>query len=140
VSKNGNLLLNVGPRGEDAQIPDIQLQRLRWLGDFLAANGDAIHGTRAWKRAEGTTREGIPLRFTQRDGVLYATLLGTPSSRVVTLVDVPIEDPGRVRQLGVASPPRARREGDGDLRIEVASGWAERPAHGLCLGPERART
>jgi alpha-L-fucosidase len=33
VTKGGNLLLNVGPRGEDAQIPEIQLERLRWLGE-----------------------------------------------------------------------------------------------------------
>ena len=28
--------------------------------------------------AEGRTADGIPVRFTQRDGVLYAILLGTP--------------------------------------------------------------
>ena len=31
VAKGGNLLLNVGPRGVDAQIPDEQLTRLDWL-------------------------------------------------------------------------------------------------------------
>ncbi|MGI9658802.1 MAG: alpha-L-fucosidase [Gaiellaceae bacterium] len=135
VSKNGNLLLNVGPRGEDAQIPDIQLQRLRWLGDFLGDCGNAIYATRPWTRAEGTTREGIAVRFTARDGELYATLLGTPASRFVTLVDVPVADPDQVRQLGSAQPPRAQREGNGDLKVEVASGWAQRPAHSLALGP-----
>jgi alpha-L-fucosidase len=134
VSKNGNLLLNVGPRGEDAQVPEIQMERLRWLGDFLAANGDAIYGSRPWKRAEGTTREGIPIRFTWREGRLFATLLGTPESRAVTLVDVPLEDEAEVVQLGSPEPPRVRREGDGDLRVEVASGWADRPAHSLRLG------
>ena len=38
VSKNGNLLLNVGPRGIDAQIPDEQRLRLQWLGEWMAAN------------------------------------------------------------------------------------------------------
>ncbi|MGH0033789.1 MAG: alpha-L-fucosidase [Myxococcota bacterium] len=136
VSKNGNLLLNVGPRGEDARIPEIQLERLRWLGDFLGDCGEAIYETRPWKRAEGTTREGVPVRFTSKGGELYATLLGTPDTRSVTLVDVPVADPGRVRQLGRSEAPSAIREGNGDLRIEVASGWAERPAHGLALGPE----
>lgn len=135
VSKNGNLLLNVGPRGEDAQIPEIQLERLRWLGDFLTDNGEAIYGSRPWKRAEGTTRQGIPIRFTQKSDTLYATLLGTPTSRTVTIVDVPVTDETRVRQLGCAEPPRATREGNGDLRIEVASDWAHRPAHSLFLGP-----
>ena len=36
VAKGGNLLLNVGPRGVDAQIPDEQLARLDWLGTWLA--------------------------------------------------------------------------------------------------------
>jgi alpha-L-fucosidase len=134
VSKNGNLLLNVGPRGEDARIPEIQLERLRWLGDFLSENGEAIYGTRPWRRAEGTTREGIPVRFTRRDRTLYATLLGTPTARSVTLVDVPLADGADVAQLGAAGSPRTVREANGDLRIEVAAGWADRPAQCLRLG------
>ena len=133
VSKNGCLLLNVGPRGEDAQIPEIQLERLRWLGDFLADNGEAIHGTKPWTRAEGATREGIPVRFTQREGRLYATLLGCPSARNVTFVDVPVEDGGDVRQLGTDSPVHAIREG-GDLRVEITRDWADGPAHSFQLG------
>jgi alpha-L-fucosidase len=85
VSKNGNLLLNVGPRGEDAAIPEPQLQRLRWLGAFLRTNGDAIYGTRPWRRAEGTTREGIDVRFTAKGESVYAILLGTPPGSSVTL-------------------------------------------------------
>jgi alpha-L-fucosidase len=135
VSKNGNLLLNVGPRGADAQIPEIQLERLRWLGEFLSDNGEAIYGSRPWKRAEGATREGVPVRFTTRSRKLYATLLGTPSTRAVTLVDVPVADESSVRQLGSPERPRASRSGGGDLRVEVATGWADRPCHSLCLGP-----
>jgi alpha-L-fucosidase len=137
VSKNGNLLLNVGPRGEDAQIPEVQLERLRWLGDFLADCGEAIYGTRPWTRAEGATREGVPVRFTRRDGRLYATLLGTPASRSVTFRDVPVADGGEVRRLGDPAPVRARREG-ADLRVELATAWPPRPAHAFLLGHERA--
>ncbi len=46
VAKGGNLLLNVGPRGEDATIPDEQLRRLEWLGELTGAHGDALFGTR----------------------------------------------------------------------------------------------
>ncbi len=53
VSKNGNLLLNVGPRGADAAIPEPQVARLEALGEWLAANGQSIYGTRPWERAEG---------------------------------------------------------------------------------------
>ncbi|MDJ0867566.1 MAG: alpha-L-fucosidase [Myxococcota bacterium] len=133
VSKNGNLLLNVGPRGEDARIPEIQLERLRWLGAFLADCGEAVFDTKPWTRAEGTTREGVPVRFTQRDGTLYATLLGTPPSSTATFVDVPAVEGDEVRRLGDDRPPRVERLG-ADLRVEVASDWPERPAHAFRLG------
>ena len=48
VAKGGNLLLNVGPRGVDAQIPDEQLTRLDWLGNWVQPNTDAIVATRPW--------------------------------------------------------------------------------------------
>lgn len=37
AADGGNLLLNVGPRGEDATIPDEQLLRLQWLAEEAAA-------------------------------------------------------------------------------------------------------
>ena len=52
VAKGGNLLLNVGPRGIDAQIPDEQLTRLDWLGRWVGPNVDAIVATRPWVRPE----------------------------------------------------------------------------------------
>ena len=36
MSRGGNLLLNVGPRGEDGVIPEEQRQRLVWLGEWMA--------------------------------------------------------------------------------------------------------
>jgi alpha-L-fucosidase len=40
VAKNGNLLINVGPRGEDGVIPAPQMARLRWLGEHMRARAD----------------------------------------------------------------------------------------------------
>ena len=133
ISKNGVVMLNVALRG-DGTLPENQAAYLTAFGDFLKINGGGIYGTRPWKRAEGATREGIPVRFTAREDCVYATLLGTPAGREVRLVDVPVESEAAVVQLGSPEPPRVRREGDGDLRIEVASGWADRPAHSLGLG------
>jgi len=58
VSKNGNLLLNIGPRG-DGSIPEGMQERLLGIGRWLEVNGKAIYGSRPWK----TYGEGIvPLR------------------------------------------------------------------------------
>lgn len=95
VSKNGNLLLNIGPRS-DGTIPAEVQQVLREVGSWLKINGDAIYGTRAWKiYGEGPTNvtEGSfhdtdtqpytpkDFRFTKKGDVLYAIELGWPSNR-----------------------------------------------------------
>src|SRR6202012_5580387 len=77
VSKNGNLLLDVGPEA-DGTIPAIQLDRLKALGAWLRQNGEAIYGTKPWKRADGETGDGVKVRFTQKGTALYATLMGAP--------------------------------------------------------------
>jgi alpha-L-fucosidase len=131
VSKNGNLLLNVGPRGEDAGIPAPQLERLRWLGEWLRANGEAVYGTRPWRRAEGTTREGVPVRFTARGDTLYAILLGTPPGDELTLEDLPLAEVARVELLG-RGPVPWRREG-ASLQLALGTLPTDAPAHAVAL-------
>lgn len=46
VSKNGNMLLNVGPMA-DGTIPEMQKKPLLELGAWLKVNGEAVYGTRA---------------------------------------------------------------------------------------------
>ena len=55
VSKNGALLLNIGPR-PDGTIPEPEQEILLEIGRWLAQNGEAIYGTRPWNvYGEGPT-------------------------------------------------------------------------------------
>ncbi|MEZ4616175.1 MAG: alpha-L-fucosidase [Caldilineaceae bacterium] len=62
VSKNGALLLNVGPRA-DGTIPELEEAMLREIGGWLAVNGEGIYGTRPWVQyGEGPTQvQRVPL-------------------------------------------------------------------------------
>jgi alpha-L-fucosidase len=110
VSKNGALLLNIGPRA-DGSIPDEDRQILLDIGNWLRINGEAVYGTRPWKVfGEGPTDivEGSfadtkrmaftssDIRFTTRepmsDGrprqLLYATALAIPEDRVLRIASL----------------------------------------------------
>jgi len=78
VAKGGNLLLNVGPRGIDASIPDAQLARLAWLGELTAALGEAIFETRPWIVPQGNAAGGIEIRYTARGDEVFAFLRSSP--------------------------------------------------------------
>ena len=77
VSKNGNVLINVGPDSY-GQIPLIQQAPLLGLGDWMLVNGEAIYDTRPWTRFNN--ERGRELRYTRTDTALYAIVLGGVSS------------------------------------------------------------
>jgi len=89
VSKNGALLLNIGPRA-DGTIPEAEVQLLEEIGAWLDVNGEAIYGTRPWSIAgegptsvlsgsftdtERTEYTSSDIRFTTARRDLYATVL-----------------------------------------------------------------
>jgi alpha-L-fucosidase len=99
VSKNGSLLLNIGPK-PDGTIPEPEERMLRQIGAWLARNGEAIYGTRPFsvygegptKVVEGpfadTKRQAFTaedVRFTTRGDVLYAIVLAWPEDGKVTI-------------------------------------------------------
>jgi alpha-L-fucosidase len=128
VSKNGNLLLNVGPTSEGV-IPEVQVSRLRALGRFLETSGKAIYKTRPWHRAEATSTEGVPIRFTARRDRVYAIALERPPGDTLTLRDVP----NGVAALLGHGVLEARRDGN-NLRIAFPRDAAEAPAYAFDLG------
>jgi alpha-L-fucosidase len=101
VANGGNLLLNIGPRA-DGTIPELQLQRLRQLGDWLRINGEAIYGTKLWIKTEDKVLEGNDVCFTSKDNNLYVIVLGPVESKTVTLDEFIIGKDTRIQMLGIA--------------------------------------
>lgn len=70
VSKNGNLLLNIGPKA-DGTIPEGDEKILKEIGAWLRINGEAIYKSKMFRKsAEGPTKE-MEGQFTDNNGVSY---------------------------------------------------------------------
>ena len=124
VSKNGCLLLNIGPRA-DGTIPQEAQDVLRAMGRWLQTNGAAIYGTRPWRisgegptgTAEGHLSEGKnkpytvrDIRYTQDGKHLYAIVLDWPQGGEVVITslsaatDVGVNGIGSISLLGHKAP------------------------------------
>ena len=129
VSKNGNLLLDVGPEA-DGTVPPVQMSRLEALGAWLKQNGEAIYGTRPWTRADGDTAEGIPVRFTHADSSVYITLLGEPKTGSVTVKKLELKAGSPIYMLGENKPLQWVQRGE-DVQVTLPSSLTGRYAYVL---------
>ncbi len=150
VSKNGNLLLSVPLRG-DGTIDSDERKILEEIAAWMGRNGEAIHGTRPWRvYGEGPTRvaggmfsEGTSqplsaedIRFTVKDGALYAIALGWPRSgtlRIAALAQDSALAPGAIERVELVGAPGSvpftrTRKG---LELRLPEGLAGAPAVAL---------
>jgi alpha-L-fucosidase len=123
VSRNGNLLLNFGPRS-DGTFEDGEKAIMLGIGAWLKVNGEAIYKTRPWtKFGEGDSIYGKPaytgkdIRFTRKGDTLYAILMAWPGEQaVITSLGSGPEIAGkvaRVELLGHSAPLKFKQDATG---------------------------
>lgn len=134
VSKNGNLLLNVGPMA-DGTIPEIQKKCLLDLGNWLTMNGEAIYGTRPWEHAESITLDGIEVRYTQNQEALYVILLDKPKENKLTVKSLRIEKNSHIKLLGQEVNLDWKQEGE-NLTISIPENTEDDAAFTLKVLPK----
>lgn len=130
VSKNGNLLLNIGPKA-DGSITREEVGILTEIGDWLKVNGEGIYGSRVWRQAgEGPTpvaegqftdnKEKIftdaDFRFTVKGGSIYVFAMNYPEHGEIC-----------VNALGQSNDPNLPQFSGIIDRVEVL-GFDEAPA------------
>ena len=118
ISKNGVMLLNILQR-PDGTIDDDAEFILRKLAEWFEINSEAVYGTRPWREfGEGETRvkiEGFTenktdwnrsdFRFVQKDGAVYAFMMGAADGEAVTLRSFAEQPVSSVELLGCGPVP-----------------------------------
>lgn len=141
VSKNANLLLNVGPEA-DGTIPEIQKQILLGMGGWLDENGEGIYASRPWVTASGRASGDLPVRFTwkQKEDAVYAFLLHEDNDErmqhgEITLYNVMPVNGTEIRALGGYELVNWRKEGN-NVVVELPDHWPAEHASTLRISPE----
>ncbi len=150
VSKNGCMLLNVGPKA-DGTISKEDQKVLLEIGQWMETNGEAIYGTNIWrvaqegptKVAEGQFTDGVDkvftkedFRFTTKGTYLYAICLSYPEDGKVMIRSLGEQDAShlpkfhgiinKVEVLGFEEEPVWKRTEEG-LKITTNIVRSDKP-------------
>ena len=139
VSKNGTLLLNIGPRA-DGTIPDEQRDILLGIGRWLKTNGEAIYGSRPHKiygeggaLIEGHMSESkrrpynsADLRYTTKGDQLYLATLVWPTDNRLKVVSLAGEKVTGVSLLGHAGKLDWQHDATGGLAVTLPADFASK--------------
>ena len=130
ISKNGVMLLNIlqRPDGSIDEEADFILQK---LAEWFAVCGEAVYGTRPWHSfGEGETRVRIDgfreekadwtredFRFVQKNGAVYAFMMGASGGDTIALHSFPDRALRSVELLGCGPLPFRQERGVLRLRL-----------------------
>ena len=115
VSKGGNYLLNIGPKG-DGSIPQESFESMHAIGRWMATNGEAIYGTTASPYERPSWG-----RYTKKAGKLYAHVFDWPENGELR---IPTGEMAIKRAYLLADPshtPLETEEKQGTLIIQLPS-------------------
>jgi alpha-L-fucosidase len=126
VSKNGNLLLDVGPQ-PNGSILEVEQRSLRDAGAWIKAHGEAIFNTTYWFV---TPQEGDNIRFTTSPDAFFISSLAKPNSTLVLNNPIPWVPGDKVtvvggNRSGEVVPSRKLKDGSVELNISLAVAAAD---------------
>lgn len=125
ISKNGVMLLNILQR-PDGTIDEYADYILDKIGEWFAVCSEAVYCTRPWRvfgegdtfvkiegfREDKTDWNATDFRFVQKDGAVYAFMMGAKDGdRVVTLKSFADDEVSSVELLGYGAVPFTKENG-----------------------------
>jgi alpha-L-fucosidase len=117
VSKGGNFLLDIGPKG-DGSIAEAESKTLKEAGTWIKDHEESIFGTKSWFV---TPQEGENIRFAVSDDAFYISFLERPKGTVLIQSPVPWIEGDNVTVVGgklAGSVVKSWKDSSGSLALE----------------------